>query len=77
MDTDVLTTSLCEELTEKRGAFPKTVIYVRTYSDCLCLGIYMLMKAKLGTRFTEPPDYPHVSNFRVIDMFTRVQTTDK
>ena len=37
----------------------------------------MLMKAKLGTRFTKPPDYPHVSNFSVIDMLTRVQTTDK
>ena len=75
VDIDELTTSLCEEFAEKRGAFPKTVIYVRTYSDCS--GIYMLMKAKLGSRFTEPPDYPHVSKFRVIDMFTRVLTTDK
>ena len=51
VDIDVLTTSLCEELAEKQGAFPKTLIYVRTYSDCS--GIYMLMKAKLGSRFTE------------------------
>ena len=75
VDIDVLTTSLREEFAEKRGAFPKTVIYVRTYSDCS--GIYMLMKAKLGLRFTEPPDYPHVSKLRVIDMFTRVLTPDK
>ena len=75
IDLDQLTTSLCDEINMKRIAFPKTVIYVRSYSDCS--NIYLLLKKKLGPNFTEPPGYPNMTGFRLIDMFSRVLTQGK
>ena len=72
---DDFTTSLCREFASKRTSFPKTVIYVRTYSDCS--SIYMLLKHKMGSSFTEPPGYPNLSDFRLVDMFTAVLTAEK
>ena len=75
--TDVYTFSnlMCEELALKRTSFPKTVIYVRKYSDCS--KIYMTLKYRLGIAITEPPGYPNISQFRLVDMFTSVMTLDK
>ena len=39
--------------------------------------MYMTIKGKLELRFTEPPGYPNLSGYRMIDMFTRVMTTPK
>ena len=74
IDIDQLTTSLCAELNAKRIEFPKTVIYVRKYSDCS--NIYMLLKKKRGSNFTEPAGSPNLTGFRLIDMFSRVLTMD-
>ena len=74
-DLDTFTTSICSELNCKRMSFPKTIIYVRTYKDCI--DIYMQLKQKLGFGFTEPPAYPNVVGFRLVDMYTRVLTADK
>ena len=38
--------------------------------------MYMAI-SKLGACFTEPPGYPNLSGYRIIDMFTRVLTIPK
>ena len=55
--------------------FPKTVVYVRSYSDCS--KIYMSLKEKVRAEFTEPQGCPNVTSHRIVDMFTRVLTTEK
>ena len=72
---DTFTSCLCGELTTKRRLFPKTVVYVRAYTDCITL--YMLIKQKLGGGVTEPEGYPNIPGHRLVDMFTRVLTTPK
>ena len=34
-------------------------------------------KFKLGTYLTDPPGYPNLSPFRLVDMYTRVLTADE
>ena len=75
VDVDQFIDSIAIELKEKRTMFPKTVVYVRSYSDCS--KIYMSLKVKLGDEFTEPPGCPNVTGHRIVDMFTRVLTTEK
>jgi len=75
IDADDFTTSLCREFASKRTSFPKTVIYVRLYSDCT--SVYMLLKHKMGIAFTELPGYPNLSGFQLVDIFTEVLTTEK
>ena len=74
-DLDEFTTTLCREFASTRTSFPKTVVYVRAYSDCS--SVYMLLKHKMGIAFTEPPGYPNLSGYRLVDMFTAVLTTEK
>lgn len=50
-------------------------MYVRTYAHCSQL--YMALKRKLGDFFTDPPGYPNLSNYRLIDMFSAVLTSEK
>ena len=71
----MFTSSLCSELVAKRQFFPKTVVYVRTYADCITL--YMLIKQKLGVALTEPVGYPSIPDYKLVDMFTRVLITRK
>lgn len=61
IDVDHLTTFLGNELLVKRLLFPKTVIYVRSYSDCS--GIYMRLKRIMGSAFTEPVGSPNLTGF--------------
>ena len=75
IDIHELTDSLCVELKSKRCYFPKTIIFVRTYQDCS--NIYMFLKKKMGTMFTEPAGYPNVSAYRLVDMYSRVSTIEK
>ena len=35
------------------------------------------MKHKTGEEFTEPPGYPNLSGFQLIELFTAVLTTEK
>lgn len=39
--------------------------------------MYLAIKVKLGDGYTEPPGYPNLGQYRVIDMFTRVLTPPK
>ena len=72
---DKLTDSICAEITEKRGDYPKTVIFVRKYQHCSDL--YTILQHKLGKAFTEPPGYPNVSHYRIIEMYSHVLTKEK
>lgn len=75
IDLDTFTTLLCSELNTKRLVFPKTIVYIRTYTKCI--EMYTAIKSKLGIGFTEPPGYPNISGYRIVDMYTRVLTADK
>ena len=55
--------------------YPKTLVYVRTYTNCS--EIYKLLKKSLGPEFTHPPGYPNLKDYRLVDMFSKVETTDK
>ena len=74
VDIDTFTSTLCNELAIKRMLFPKTVIYVRTYVNCISM--YMQVKT-MGNEFMGPKGYPNISGYRLVDMFTRVLTTAK
>ena len=58
IDIDQLTTSLCAELNAKWIEFPKTVIYVRKYSDCsniyMLLNVLTLDKREVLQSFSKP-----------------------
>ena len=56
--------------------FPKTIVFVRKYKDCSDLYDNML-EHKLGIEITNPNGYPNVSQFRRVEMFGRVLTTEK
>ena len=74
VNMDKLTTNVSEEKTLQSN-FLKTVIFVRSYKDCSC--IYSMVKGKSGMYFTEPPNFPDMSEFRLVDMFTRVLANEK
>ena len=63
-DVDTFCTSLCGELCHLQIKFPKTIIYVRTYKDCI--DIYMQLKIKMGLFFTEPQSSPNIVGFRLL-----------
>ncbi|XP_003391641.1 PREDICTED: ATP-dependent DNA helicase Q-like SIM [Amphimedon queenslandica] len=59
---------LVEELKRKRTDMDKTIIFCRSYKDCASL--YFYCKDELKDSFTDPPGYPNVSKFRMVDMFS-------
>ena len=70
-----LTDDICKEFSQKRTEFPKTILYVRTYKDCI--RIYQLLKTKMAGEFTEPVGYPNLSGYRLIEMYTRILPVEK
>lgn len=70
---DELSDILCRDLCSTN--FPKTVVFVRKYRDCSDL--YSQVAHKLGGEITSPSNYPNLSQFRRIEMFSRVLTADK
>ena len=51
------------------------VLFVQKYKDCSDL--YAILEHKLGGAITFPPDYPNLSQYRRIEMYSRVLTTEK
>ena len=72
IDVHTLGEMLYQELKAKRTSFPKTILYVRTYTDCS--NVYMVLKRKMGSEMTEPPGCPNVSGYR---LFNRALTEEK
>ena len=67
---DDLSSAFVAELSEKRTAFPKTVLFCRQYRDCS--NMYAVIRHKMGTSFAEPLGYPDLSQFRMVELYTRV-----
>ncbi|XP_011410065.1 PREDICTED: uncharacterized protein LOC105316681 [Amphimedon queenslandica] len=56
-----------DELCEHRTVTDKTIIFCRTYRDCTEL--YLMFKRKWKDNIIEPPGYPVVTPFCLVDMF--------
>ena len=74
-DLEELSDLLCRQMCDANQIFPKTVLFVRRCKDCSDL--YALLTYKLGRAATVPPGYPNVSQFRRIEMYSRVSTNQK
>ena len=72
---DEFTSSICEELKATRAKFLKTVVFVRSYKDCSY--IYTMIKRKSGIYFTDPPCFPNLSKFRLVDTYSRILTAER
>ena len=70
-----LSSLLSHSLLERRVNCPKTVVFVRQYSDCS--NLYLMIRNKMGSNFTEPPGYPDHAKFRLAEMYSRVATNEK
>ena len=75
VDVNEFCSTICAELRAKRSNYPKTVIFVRTYSDCCTL--YLTIRKKMGTDISEPIGSPEMSQFLLVDVFSRVCTQKK
>ena len=71
---EYLSHQLYQEFCENE-VFPKTILFVRKFSDCSDL--YTILQGKLGSEFTSPSGYPDVAKYRKIEMFTSVHTCEK
>lgn len=60
--------SLVEEVKRLRLSVDRTIIFCRTYDSCSML--YLFMKDRLGTEFTDPIGAPDQARYRMIDMYT-------
>ncbi len=65
-----LATNLGEELAEKKDGISKTVIFFRKYQ--YCSDLYLTLRNKLGRKLTESSGYPDLSEFRLVEIYTRV-----
>ena len=59
---------LVEELEYRRANVDKTIIFCRTYETVTA--IYRYFKVNLRESMTEPPGFPDIACFRMVDMFT-------
>ena len=71
---EALSTQLSCELLSKRRDTPKTIVFVRQYSD-IC-GLYLSIAKKMGASILDPIGSPYLSQYRMVDMYTRVSTAD-
>ena len=55
-------------LKKERTEMPRILIYCLRFDDCADL--YLFFKNGLSKGFTEPPDSPDYSRFRLVEMFT-------
>ena len=61
---------MVEKLAELRSEMPRVIIYCRRYEECS--NIYIMFRNLLGVNFTEPPNAPDITKFRLVEMFTSV-----
>ena len=70
-----LASLLSHSLLERRVNCPKTVVFVRQYSECS--NLYLMIQRKMGSNFTEPPGYSDHAKFRLAEMYSRVAMNEK
>lgn len=66
--------SVVSRLRTERTAFPRMVVYGRSYD--MCSTIYLYFKKELEDGITEPRDAPNLSRFRMVDMYTSIVTKE-
>ena len=60
------------DMKRERINYPKTIIFCRTYQDCI--DWYSEMIESLGKHKTEPPGYPDLPQYRMVTMYTGAST---
>lgn len=61
-------TPILERLKSQRINSPKMIIFCEKINHCSAL--YDFFRSSLGEYFTEPPDAPDLSRFRLVEMYT-------
>jgi bloom syndrome protein len=69
---DIFCSEIADDLKRKGLEYPKTIVFCWQYTDCAA--IYHTLRSKLGENFTFPPRYSDISDFRLVDMYTRAST---
>ena len=72
---NAFTDEFVEEISSARLNYPKTIVYVRTYKDCI--NLYQLLKSKMDYNFTDPIGYSNLSGCRLIEMYTCLLPSEK
>ena len=75
LDIQDFTDIIVQEFLQMRLEIPKTIVYVRSYADCIA--IYQILKSKMGSNFTEPVGYPNLTAYKLVEMYTRVLPAEK
>lgn len=73
MKLESLVENICNALKRERVNYPKTVVFCRSYQDCI--NLYAAIIKHLGEEKTEPPGYPNFLEYRLVTMFTRASTS--
>lgn len=63
---------ITDDMRKERINYPKTLIFCRTYQDCI--DWYSEMIDSLGSHQTEPPGYPNLLQNRLVTMYTGAST---
>ena len=54
--------------------------FVDDFTKCVnyndCSQVYIMLEQLLGKDFTEPPGFPNLHQFRLVEMYTRACTSD-
>ena len=61
---------ILEAIRRLRVLMPRIIIYCRRYEECS--NLYIFFKNGLAEKFLEPSDAPDKSEFRLVEMFTRI-----
>ena len=61
---------ILEAIRRLRVFMPRIIIYCRRYEECS--NLYIFFKNGLAEKFLEPSDAPDKSEFRLVEMFTRI-----
>ena len=64
--------AVVQELKAKKTAYPKTVIFARSYQDCTSL--YLTVACSLRKDITFPRGYSNLLKYRLVSMYTRAST---
>ena len=64
--------TITSDLKRDRISYPKTIIFCRSYQDCI--EWYSEMIDSLGSHKTEPQGYPNLLQYRMITMYTGAST---
>lgn len=64
--------TVASEMKRKRLNYPKTIIFCRSYQDCI--EWYSEMIDSLGSHKTDPPGYPNLLQYRMVTMYTGAST---